>query len=395
MKRISNLSRKPLFSSVLGGTAVAIFGWLAISVGLIEAPAAEPPVQAAAAAPPASTPIADGDALTAGEVYEQTGPATAYIEADQSDRSSEGSPFPTERGAASGTGFLVDDKGHILTNAHVVDGSESVTVKLGEDGDELDAEVLGSDLSTDVAVLAVDPDKVDAVPMTLADSDEVAVGEAVVAIGNPFGLDHTVTTGIVSAVQREISAPDGQFTISDAIQTDAAINPGNSGGPLINAAGEVVGINSQIATGGGGGGNVGVGFAVPTNTAKDVFSQILEDGSVSHAFIGITGGDVDADIARLLNLDVTEGALVQEVTEGGPADEAGLQGGDATMDIDGRELRVGGDVIIAIEGEPVEGMEDLIGAVNDAEAGEKVELTVQRGAETEQLTVELGERPQG
>lgn len=395
MKRIKSFSRKPLSSGIVGGLVVAVFGWLAIATGLVEADTTQAPAQASVTpAPPLSTPAAEGDALSAGEVYQMAGPATAYIEANRSAASAPGSPFPTEQGAASGSGFLVDEGGHILTNAHVVDGSNDVTVKLGQDGSELDAKVVGSDLSTDVAVLQVDASKVDASPLELADSERVNVGDAVVAIGNPFGLDNTVTTGIISAVHREISAPDGKFTISDALQTDAAINPGNSGGPLINTAGEVVGINSQIATGGGGEGNVGVGFDVPINTAKDVLQQILEDGSVSHAFIGITGGDVDPDIARLLNLDVDRGVLVQDVTKGGPADEAGIEGGDATMSVEGRQVKVGGDVITAIDGKDLSGIGDLVGMVNESDPGDQLELTINRGGETQQVSVKLGDRPQ-
>ncbi len=213
-----------------------------------------------------------------------------------------------------------------------------------------------------------------------------------VAIGNPYGLDRTVTTGIISALQRQISAPNG-FTISDVLQTDAAINPGNSGGPLIDGQGRVIGINSQIATGSQGQGSVGIGFAVPINTAEEVASQIIDGGSVEHAYLGIEGGDLTPEIADTLNLDVDEGALVQAVTPDGPADDAGLEGGDATVSEGGQKIRAGGDVITAIDGDPVSGMDDLIGVINGKQPGDTVTLDVIRDGDEQQVEVELGNRP--
>ena len=224
---------------------------------------------------------------------------------------------------------MIDNDGHILTNAHVVDGASTVTVQVGdEDGDTYDAKVVGDDPSTDVAVLQVDAGADQLTPLELGSSEGVQVGDPVVAIGNPFGLDRTVTAGIVSAVQREISSPNG-FTIENVIQTDAPINPGNSGGPLIDAAGEVIGINSQIETGGGRG-NVGIGFAVPIDTAREVAQQLIDNGEVQHAFLGISGADLTPEIADVLNLDTDSGALVQSVVPGSPADKAGIEAGDAT-----------------------------------------------------------------
>ena len=279
----------------------------------------------------------------------------------------------------------------MLTNAHVVAGAREVTVKFG-DGDPLPAKVLGVDESTDIAVLSVDPGSVDADPLPLGDSDAVEVGDGAIAIGNPYGLDRTITSGIISALQRQISAPDG-FTISDVIQTDAAINPGNSGGPLIDADGRVIGVNSQIATGSGGSGSVGIGFAVPINTAKDVAGQIIDDGSVEHAYLGIEGADLTAELAAVLNLDVDEGVLVQGVTPDGPAADAGIEAGDATVGIDGAEVRAGGDVITEVDGRRVDGMDDLIAAVNAKEPGDEVVLTVLRDGSSRDVTVELGDRP--
>jgi S1-C subfamily serine protease len=396
MSRSRSFFSKPFVSGLSGGLVVLVFGWIAIAAGWVEADdsTGKSGVQTSVAEkPPLSEPVSAGDALTAGEIFEKTGPAVAFIEAEQSGAATESpfGPVPGGGGTATGSGFLIDNGGTILTNAHVVEGSNAISVQLGEDGERLDAKLLGADVSTDVAVLRVDPDKVQAAPLEIADSTKVKVGDAVVAIGNPFGLDRTVTTGIVSGLQREISAPNN-FTISDVIQTDAAINPGNSGGPLLDAQGRVIGINSQIATAGGQG-NVGVGFAVPTSTVQTVSDQILEDGDADHAFIGISGGDLTPQIAGVLNLDIEEGALIQDVTPDGPADKSGLRAGDATMSTDGGEVRVGGDVIVAIDGEPVEGMDDVIAMVNTKEPGDEIELDVHRDGETKSITLELGDRP--
>jgi S1-C subfamily serine protease len=242
-----------------------------------------------------------------------------------------------------------------------------------------------------VALLEVDPPEGGLQALELADSDQVSVGDAAVAIGNPFGLDNTATAGIVSAIQREIRAPNG-FTISDAIQTDAPINPGNSGGPLLDASGRVIGINSQIEAAGGQG-NVGIGFAVPINTARDVADQLIESGEVEHAFLGITGADVTPEIADVLNLSEDEGALVQDVVPDGPADEAGIEGGSAEVTIASQPLTAGGDLITEVDGEPVSGMDDVIAAVNAKQPGDEVELTLSRKGDERTVSVELGDRP--
>ena len=316
----------------------------------------------------------------------------AYIEAQEKPGSTT-SPFgePSGGGTATGSGILMDSDGHVLTNAHVVDGSSSVTVKFG-DGEALPAKVLGVDDSTDVAVLEVDPTKVDAKPLELGDSDAVKVGDGAIAIGNPYGLDRTVTSGIVSALQRQISAPNG-FTISDVIQTDAAINPGNSGGPLIDADGRVIGINSQIATGSGSSGSVGIGFAVPIDTAKNVAGQIIDGGSVEHAYLGIEGADLNSELAKVLNLGVDEGVLVQKVTPDGPAAAAGLEAGNATVGIEGAQVKAGGDVITAVDGNQISGMDDLISVVNAKQPGDEVTLTVLRDGQSKDITVKLADRP--
>jgi S1-C subfamily serine protease len=219
------------------------------------------------------------------------------------------------------------------------------------------------------------------------------VGDPVVAIGNPFGLDRTVTSGIVSALQRQIEAPDG-FSITNVIQTDAAINPGNSGGPLINASGEVIGINSQIATGGGGNGNVGIGFAIPIDTVRAEIHQLETTGEVDHAFIGISGGTITPDLAKAINLPVSEGVIVQSVIKGGPADKAGIEGGHTTATIEGAEVSLGGDVITEVNGKKVAGMDEIVEIVNEATPGESLELTILRDGSTKTATVTLGNRPE-
>ena len=384
----------PFVAGITGGVIVGLFGWMAIAAGWVasDSPPASSASALASAGPPLTQPVAEGDALTAGEVYERAGPAVAFVAAEVGGGSSELGGIPGNSGSATGSGFLIDDNGTILTNAHVVDGATSVTVKLGEDGETLDAEVLGSDISTDVAVLRVDSTKVTAVPLQLADSDEANVGDAVVAIGNPFGLERTVTTGIVSATGRGISAPD-ESRIVNAIQTDASINPGNSGGPLLNARGEVLGINSQIQTAGGQG-SVGIGFAVPINTVSHVTDQILEDGTADHAFIGIVGTELTPELADLLNEEQTEGALIQEVTNGSPAEDAGLQGGDATMTVEGQEIRVGGDVIVGVDGESIENFDDVITAVGEKDPGDTIALDIIRDGQPRTVSVVLGDRPQ-
>ena len=253
-------------------------------------------------APLSSAPVANtessGDTNTVNQIYPQRRAGGRLHRIDRAGRRIVLAVQPVRRreesrggGIATGSGFLIDNEGHIVTNNHVVEGATKVEVRLGSSDTEHEAEVVGTDPATDVALLKIDVPADQQHPLALGNSAKVQVGDPVVAIGNPFGLDRTVTAGIVSALQRQIQAPNG-FSISHVIQTDAAINPGNSGGPLIDAEGKVIGINSQIQTGGSGDGNVGIGFAVPINTAREVVEQLEEHGKVEHAFIGITGGSI-------------------------------------------------------------------------------------------------------
>jgi S1-C subfamily serine protease len=390
----------PFGSAILGGAVVAAFFAIALATGLIDAKNTTTTTIPAPITASTSSSKGSGDANTVNEIYRQDGQGVAFIESTLAPEESSASPFnpfgegeSSGGGVATGSGFLIDNEGHIVTNNHVVEGATKVEVKLGSSDTEHEAEVVGTDPATDVALLKVDVPAGQQHPLSLGDSSKVNVGDPVVAIGNPFGLDRTVTAGIVSALQRQIQAPNG-FAISHVIQTDAAINPGNSGGPLIDSQGRVIGINSQIQTGGSGDGNVGIGFAVPINTAREVVEQIEEHGKVQHAYIGISGGDITPALAKALKLPVEKGVLVNEVVKGSPADKAGLEGGDTEATIEGAPVRLGGDIVTEVEGKPVSSMEEVVDAVNSAQPGDKMELTVLRGDnETKHVTVTLGVRP--
>jgi S1-C subfamily serine protease len=379
-------------SALLGGAIVAAVGLVAIAAGWIHTDNGAATVTVAA---PLSAPVdatEEGSANLINQIYRRDGQGVAFISSDLPAKKS--GPFGESEGGgtATGSGFLVDTEGHIVTNNHVVEGADRVEVKLGSSDTTYTAEVVGTDPATDVALLKVDAPADQLHPLSIGDSSKVQVGEEVIAIGNPFGLDRTVTAGIVSALQRQIQAPNG-FSISHVIQTDAAINPGNSGGPLIDSSGDVIGINSQIQTGGASEGNVGIGFAVPINTAREVVQQIEEHGEVKHAYLGISGGSITPDLAKALKLPEEEGVLVNEVVKGGPAEQAGVKGGDTSATIEGASFRLGGDVITEIDGKKVAGMEDVINAVNAASPGDKMELTVDRDGKNKTISVTLGVRP--
>ena len=330
-----------LGSALLGGAVVVAFGWIAIAAGWIQAEGGSTTTVAAPLTAPVADKGGDGESNVVNQIYKRDGDGVAFIESEVT--SSEAAPAPlspfgepepeSEGGTATGSGFVIDTEGHLLTNNHVVEGADGIKVKLGDSETTYDARLVGSDPSTDIALLDVEAPEDELHPLPLGRSGEMEVGDPVVAIGNPFGLDRTVTSGIVSALQRQIQAPDG-FSITDVIQTDAAINPGNSGGPLINAAGEVIGINSQIQTGGGGG-NVGIGFAIPIDTVRSELAQLKADGEVEHAYLGISGATITEELAKAVNLPVEEGVLVQEVVKDSPADEAGVEGGRTAATIEG------------------------------------------------------------
>jgi S1-C subfamily serine protease len=395
---MKKLTRSPFASALAGGLVVAVVGLVAIGTGLVDAGDSTSTTTTTVA--PSSSPEtalasdATGKALTVNQIYTEDAPGVVYITAEQDAQTSPVNPFgQSQGGTATGSGFVIDNDGHILTNNHVVANSSNITVRVGgEDGQTFDADVVGTDPSTDIAVLQVNSGGDQLQPLELGSSAGVKVGDPVVAIGNPFGLDRTATAGIVSAVQRQIDAPNG-FTITNAIQTDAPINPGNSGGPLLDSEGRVIGINSQIESGGQSSGNVGIGFAVPIDTAHEVAQQLISNGQVEHAFMGISGGDLTPELANVLNLSVDHGALVESVVPNSPADKAGIQAGDAQMSIGGQQIRAGGDVITQVDGQDVAGMDDVIAAVDAKEPGDDLQLTLLRGGDTRTVTVTLTDRP--
>jgi S1-C subfamily serine protease len=375
----------PFGSALLGGAVVALFGLLALATGLLST-GGNSTTTREVVSPSGTTPAAaitgsgeSGNSIN--EIYKADANGVAFIESKVAE------------GVASGSGVVLDDEGHVLTNNHVVEGGETIAVSLEEGGQMYPAEVVGTEPNSDLALLKVEAPASQLHPLKLGNSDEVEVGDPVVAIGNPFDLKRTVTSGIVSALQREIQAPDG-VTIDHVIQTDAAINPGNSGGPLINAAGEVIGINSQIATGGEGSeGNVGIGFAIPINTAKEEIASLESGTADEHGYLGISGATITPELAQAFNLEVEEGVLVQQVEEGGPAAAAGIQGATTAAEVEGTQFGLGGDIITAIDGEPIASTEDLIKVISDKHAGETVEVTVLRGGQTASVSVTLAERP--
>ncbi|MCC6831290.1 MAG: trypsin-like peptidase domain-containing protein [Thermoleophilia bacterium] len=290
-----------------------------------------------------------------------------------------------------GTGFLVDRDGHILTNAHVVANAKKVEVTF-QDGESLSAAVLGSDPATDVAVLRIADVPAGAAVVPLGTIRDLAVGDPLVAIGNPLGYRQTVTTGIVSALKRTISSPD-DTSIQNVIQTDAAINQGNSGGPLIDRSGRVVGINSQIATEGTGGGNLGIGFAVPIDTVRPVARSIIDTGKAQHAWIGIVGTTLDPRAARANGLTGRRGVMIVELDGRGPAKAAGLRGATSGTGGGDDEVPKGGDVIVGIDGRTVADMGDVSLAIAGRRVGAEVRMTVLRDGVERTVTIRLADRP--
>src|SRR3954452_1340085 len=330
-----------------------------------------------------------GGPLTARDIYKRDAPGVAFITAQIVQRTP--SPFGTQQqqGTSTGSGFVLDNNGTIATNAHVVDGATKVAVRFG-DGASRPATILGVDKSTDLALLKIDPKGAKLHPLTLGSSHGLQVGDPAIAIGNPFGLDRTLTTGVVSALQRQIRAPNG-FTIDNVIQTDAAINPGNSGGPLLDATGRVIGINSQIETGSGGNGNVGIGFAIPIDTVKQKLNALKTSGTVQYAYLGVSSATVDSSFSGML--PVKSGALVQAVTAGSPAAKAGLKGGDMRAQVAGTPVALGGDIIVKVDGQTVKTADELSSIVGRHKAGDTVSVAFVRDRKTTTVQVTLGERP--
>jgi S1-C subfamily serine protease len=329
-------------------------------------------------------------------VYEEAKDAVVFIQAEVGGRQQ--SPFgPAGQGGTStGTGFLIDDTGRILTNAHVIENATEVAIRAGESS-LVPAKVIGSDPSDDLALIKVAPDALgDPKPLAFTDSDALRVGAPVAALGNPLGLEDTITTGIVSAKQRHITAPDG-FTIDNVIQTDAAVNPGNSGGPLVDDQGRVVGINSQIATapsdtGSAPEGFIGIAFAIPSNTAQKIIPDLEDDGKVVKPYLGVTTVTLTKELAKQLETGVDAGALVVAVADGSPADRAGIR--PAPGGGPGGALRPDGDTIVGLGEQDIASTDDLGAAIADHRPGATVELRYVRGGGDERrVDVRLAARP--
>jgi S1-C subfamily serine protease len=349
------------------------------------------------AAPSSSAPAAfnEGKRMSINDIYRASAPGVVHIETTtkipQPQDPFFGNPFGTaQTQRALGSGFVIDKAGHIVTNYHVVSGANSIQVSFSNN-ERIKARVVGVDPSTDVAVLQVNVKSRALKSLPLGNSDAVRVGDQVIAIGNPFGLDRSVTAGIVSAVQRRIEAPN-QLSISHVIQTDAALNHGNSGGPLLNAQGQVIGVNAQIETGGQSQGNVGIGFAIPINTVKNVAADLIRHGKVEHAFLGIEGKTLEPNIARLFHLPVTSGVLVAGVRPDSGAAKAGLKAGTDQVTVEGESWPAGGDLIVKADGRPVQTIERLIDLIASKKPGDKIDLEVIRGTKHIHVTVKLGRR---
>ena len=318
-----------------------------------------------------SDPTASTEGLSIGAIYRNSVKGVVEISA------AGGGTFGGNQ-QAQGSGFVVDDEGHIVTNEHVVSGASSITVRFS-DGSTRNAELVGTDRSTDLAVIKVDADASFLEPLRLGDSDDVAVGDGVVAMGSPFGLEGTITSGIVSALHRDIRAPN-RFAITGTIQTDAAVNHGNSGGPLLDGQGRVIGVNAQIESDSGG--SDGVGFAIPSNTVRTVVTQIVETGEAEHAYLGVT------------LVDLSEGVALSEIVEGGPADDAGLRGATGERSENGQAVPTGGDIVVEFDGVEITSTAQLQSAVDAHRPGDTVTVVVLRGGDRETVEVTLGERPE-
>jgi putative serine protease PepD len=386
----------PFVSALIGGGLVV--GVLAAAGDLGSSTTTVTTVQAAApAAPSNASQVTHG--MTPHEVYVRDAPGVAFVTSTIVQKSE--SPFnlfggeSQRQGTATGSGIVISANGTILTNYHVVENAIKVTVSFKK-GQTVDAQIVGKDPSNDLAVLKIPTDGLTLHPLTLGNSSAVTVGDPVYAIGNPFDLERTLTTGVISALQREITAPNG-FAIDNVLQTDAPINPGNSGGPLLNASGEVIGINSQIETGGSGGGSVGIGFAVPINTAKSEIAQLEKGGTVRGAYLGLTSLTIDGSLSAL-NLPVNTGALVQSVQPGTPAAKAGIHGGAVTTSTENGQIAVGGDIIVSIDGKTIGGSQELASVISSRKPGDTVTIDLLRangkgGYEKKTVSVTLGSRP--
>lgn len=317
------------------------------------------------------------------DIYKRVSPSVVYIEV-----------LTDDEDGGSGSGLVYDTAGHIITNAHVVAGAQEIWVYFSDDT-AVQARVLGADVDSDLAVLQVDVPAELLVPAELGESGTLQVGQVAIAIGNPYGYERTLTVGFVSALGRVLRQESG-YSIAEIIQTDAAINPGNSGGPLLDSQGKVIGINSYYRPSSIAGGSTGIGFAVPVDQVKLVIPELMTLGRYRHPWLGITGYQIRPELVEALSLPVEHGALVTQVTTGGPAERAGIRGGRRTVEVSGfgEPIPAGGDIIIAIDDTEVRGMDDIIAYLQRRQVGQTVALKIIRNDETITISVELGERPE-
>jgi putative serine protease PepD len=376
-----NRSRIPVVAMVLVGTLALGAGAGAVAYSVAQPSSTKTIVRQVPVEN--SHPTADSSDLTVGQIYKNTYRGVVEITVT----TPQATPSGNQEATAQGSGFVVDSDGHIVTNEHVVDKAQSVSVRFWN-GSTYKASVVGTDPSTDLAVIKVDAPSSVLFPLSFGDSNQLQVGDGVVAIGSPFGLEETVTSGIVSALHRQMQAPNN-FTINDSIQTDAAINHGNSGGPLLNSSGEVVGVNSQIA--GQTGANVGIGFAIPSSTVKSIADTLISSGRVEHAYLGVSVQEIPSTIAG--QLGAVGGVEITKVVSGTPAEKANLIGPTGQKTVDGQPYPTGGDIITAIDGHKVTTAEGVQQAIDSHHPGDSVSITYWRKGATKTVSVTLATRP--
>jgi S1-C subfamily serine protease len=375
-------SRIPMVAMILVATLVLGAGAGAVAYSTFGSTATKTITRQVPVA--ASEPAAESSSLTPAQIYQRVYRGVVEITVDTTQQN----PFGNQEEArAQGSGFVIDSDGHIVTNDHVVDGASSVSVRFWNDS-VYKATVVGTDPSTDLAVIKVDAPESVLHPVAFGDSDSLQVGSAVFALGSPFGLEETFTSGIVSALHRQMQAPNN-FTINDSIQTDAAINHGNSGGPLLNSSGQVIGVNSQIRSDGGG--SDGVGFAIPSNTVRSIADSLIGSGKVEHAYLGVSVQDIPATVADQLKL--VEGVEITDVRSGTPARKAGLRGATGQKSVEGDTYRTGGDVITAVDGNKVTSSDDVQQTIDAHKPGDTVSITYWRNGDSHTVDVKLATRP--